>query len=322
MKAAEVTPPPEAPHRASSEAVPPVQTGGGPLPVRVENLVGRRFGRLTVESLNRTGGKTYWNVRCDCGALRVVRTGSLNSGQTKSCGCLARELLRARCLEDLTGRRFGRLRALSFVGGGPKPRWLAECDCGRLVVVRAASLRTGNTKSCGCLRQEKGRDRGFRDLSGMRFGRLLVVGFSRYDKRHARWRVRCDCGAELEPFGFSLQNGATQSCGCRQRELARARLFNPALSPEDRYRARSGALPGNQMGALSKEIRRRDGLTCIVCGATCCMLHVHHLESWAGAPELRFDPRNLVTLCRECHEQFHAAYGTDTGLDDLEDYLE
>ena len=29
--------------------------------------------------------------------------------------------------------------------------WLCQCDCGKEVIVRGASLTTGNTKSCGCL---------------------------------------------------------------------------------------------------------------------------------------------------------------------------
>ena len=60
---------------------------------------GQRYGRLCVESRDvragaATGGRrTMWICRCDCGAV-VSKTGhELASGDTKSCGCLKRELL-------------------------------------------------------------------------------------------------------------------------------------------------------------------------------------------------------------------------------------
>lgn len=63
-------------------------------------------------------------------------------------------------LIDLTGREFGRLtvveRAGSLVGhrGRKKPAWLCRCDCGEELPVRGDDLRSGNTKSCGCLLHE------------------------------------------------------------------------------------------------------------------------------------------------------------------------
>ena len=56
------------------------------------NLVGEKYGRLTVVELDRIQNrKTYWKCVCDCG-LTVIATGNnLRSGNTKSCGCLRRE---------------------------------------------------------------------------------------------------------------------------------------------------------------------------------------------------------------------------------------
>ena len=52
----------------------------------------------------------------------------------------------------LVGNRYKRLTVLSMT---KRDRWigaLCQCDCGNVLVVRAASLGTGNTKSCGCLK--------------------------------------------------------------------------------------------------------------------------------------------------------------------------
>lgn len=57
------------------------------------NLIGQRFGRLTVlskESMNKYR-KITWLCKCDCGREKIIVSGHLRSGHTKSCGCLAKE---------------------------------------------------------------------------------------------------------------------------------------------------------------------------------------------------------------------------------------
>lgn len=52
---------------------------------------------------------------------------------------------------DNTGLRFGRLVGVRRIGG---PIWLWQCDCGSLIERPAASVRFGNTSSCGCFRKD------------------------------------------------------------------------------------------------------------------------------------------------------------------------
>lgn len=52
---------------------------------------------------------------------------------------------------DLTNQVFGRLTVQSIASS---TSWTCVCQCGRSCVVPTASLRSGNTKSCGCLRNE------------------------------------------------------------------------------------------------------------------------------------------------------------------------
>lgn len=60
-------------------------------------------------------------------------------------------------LIDLTGQRFGRLAVIKRDGWNKRDSatWLCQCDCGEKVVVDGYNLRSGNTRSCGCLRKEK-----------------------------------------------------------------------------------------------------------------------------------------------------------------------
>lgn len=59
---------------------------------------------------------------------------------------------------EMTGKRFGRLTVLEECNEHTKHRQLVykcQCDCGNTVTVRGYKLRSGHTKSCGCLRHEK-----------------------------------------------------------------------------------------------------------------------------------------------------------------------
>lgn len=59
---------------------------------RLINLVGKKFGRLTVlERVEKGSIHSYWKCRCDCGNVIDVRGSCLREKQTKSCGCFRRE---------------------------------------------------------------------------------------------------------------------------------------------------------------------------------------------------------------------------------------
>lgn len=52
---------------------------------------------------------------------------------------------------DLTGQKFGRLTVEARAVGARESSWLCRCECGNQVTVRAGNLKSGNSKSCGCL---------------------------------------------------------------------------------------------------------------------------------------------------------------------------
>jgi hypothetical protein len=150
---------------------------------------------------------------------------------------------------DLTGKPFGRLRAMSYAGRPPgfrRSAWNCLCDpdlggCGRWTLVRSLDLTTGNSRSCGCFRFERLNqwvppDPGFRghpdyervmerhkgaefiDISGQTFGMLTVV--DRAENRilgktvHAMWNCICACGTPCVRYGAALRTGAVVSCSC------------------------------------------------------------------------------------------------------------
>ena len=133
------------------------------------DLTGKVFGRWTVlyRAEDRTTPKgtklAYWHCKCSCekGTEKDVNGDLLRNGNSKSCGCLAREVASKRNLKDLTGMKFGRLtvveRADDYVNNGKHyTRWKCVCDCGnpQIKIVTGGALKNGKVVSCGCYHDE------------------------------------------------------------------------------------------------------------------------------------------------------------------------
>ena len=76
---------------------------------------------------------------------------------------------------DLTGRQFEHFAVLGYAGTRKKSQlWHAKCECGALFVAHGSNLAKGSTKSCGCVKTCTPH----RDLTGLRFGKLLVKKYA------------------------------------------------------------------------------------------------------------------------------------------------
>lgn len=179
-----------------------------------------------------------------------------------------------------------------------------QCDCGNIAVVRQASLNT--TKSCGCARTEENKSRSA-DISGEKFNRLTAIS-----KEGKDWKCICECGAIVYTSVTKLRNNNTKSCGCLQREHAKASM-TAMLSEKrislgkdpDQPLSSDRQLLRSEFSFLAKEILKRDNYSCIWCSVTGKRLNIHHLVPWSVSEELRFDKQNLVALCEDCHKTVH-----------------
>lgn len=185
------------------------------------DLVGQRFGRLTVET--RSGHNKHkqilWKCVCDCGTIVEVRGDSLRTGHTTSCGCYNKEQVGKARRHNLLGQRRGRLTVLEEVGCDKhnQVQWLCVCDCGKHTTISTRDF--GHTVSCGCYNRERVSASHYKDLTNKRFGRLLVLEDVGRKRGAVLWKCRCDCGKTIATVGSSLLNGGTKSCGCYRNEL-------------------------------------------------------------------------------------------------------
>ena len=154
---------------------------------------------------------------------------------------------------DLTGERFGKLVVLSEAdrivtkSGELLRDFNCLCDCGNMKVIRYSDLTQGHTRSCGCSR---GRGRTV-DLSGQKFGRLLVVREVDHaqTKRHDRyWECLCECGKKVIARQNNLIYKNVRSCGCFKSE--KARIIN-AQKEKPKTSSPRINLIGNRYGLLT-----------------------------------------------------------------------
>jgi hypothetical protein len=183
---------------------------------RFIDFTGKRFGKLVV--IRRAdppdhirAKRTYWLCKCDCGNEKIIWGDSLRRETTKSCGCGKGRIV------DLTGKKFGKLKVIKR---GEKPKgvkngsvyWWCECECGKKINVISSALQAGDTTSCSCSREK--------DLSGQRFGKLIVIERNKKINGNLsdKWLCKCDCGKETIVKQSNLHSGHTCSCGCLNEE--------------------------------------------------------------------------------------------------------
>lgn len=298
------------------------------------DLTGQKFGRLTVlnkdEKSTKERDRVYWKCQCSCdmGNITSVSTCHLNSGHTKSCGCLRHKSPPA--FKDLAGQRFGRLvvreRAYPENNKYNETFYMCDCDCGNTVIVHAGRLRDGNTQSCGCYHKE------------------MVTGEKHWNWKGGNVEFDCEfCGTKIIRSRSQYNNGSEHHF----------------CSPQCHDKWRSENIRGDKiynykdgLHLLAKQIRQslsyrewrvkvfqKDSYTCLKCGSKVNnSFNAHHKKAFslileendittteeAFTCEELWDVNNGDTLCEECHmmgeEAFHTIYGTQNFTE--QDYYE
>lgn len=120
---------------------------------------------------------------------------------------------------DMIGKAYN---CWTVVGLSTTPGFVrCKCRCGTERDVNVALLKSGGSKSCGCMKTKKdGTPYAPRSVTkkveaGQRYGRLTVL--EKTDQRlggRVVWKCLCDCGNLAYVTASRLKNGATKSCGC------------------------------------------------------------------------------------------------------------
>ena len=170
------------------------------------NVVGKKFNKLTVLEEISKNGVIYCRCQCECGQEKIIKKWNITSNTTKSCG---------HCRNNIIGKKQGMLTVINEIDQKTKSGkkiYLCKCECGNQKLISLDSLNAG-TKSCGCLVKQKKYD----NMIGKKFGKLCVieeVAKTKYGQR--QFMCQCECGQEKIILGANLLYGESTSCGCNK----------------------------------------------------------------------------------------------------------
>lgn len=206
--------------------------------------------------------------------------------------------------KDLKGNIYGQLLVLEYSHTRlKKPYWLCRCECGIEQLIVSCYLESGRKTSCGCATISKKTI----NLVGKTFGKLTVIERSKERKLdRVTWLCSCDCGNTTLVASNCLKNGNVTSCGCMWRQRPKGELSHAWKGGVyiDNYSIRTSAIYKH----WRKSILERDNFTCKICNST-SSLEVHHISNFHKHVDLRFEEKNSITLCKNCHTTFHSKFG-------------
>ena len=119
-------------------------------------FIGTKINLLTATKFIGTeNGNAMFEFECECGNKTILPAYIVKSGGIKSCGCSRKEAM-CKKYEDVwssfIGTKINFLTATKFIGTkNEKAMFEFECECGNKIILSADTVKSGKTKSCGCI---------------------------------------------------------------------------------------------------------------------------------------------------------------------------
>jgi hypothetical protein len=290
---------------------------------RTKDLTGQVIaGQKIIKFDHVDDGRSYWTCECPrCQKHTIKSSNALKEMEKKgkitycdlSCGYRAEA-------EKSIGSTHNHLTVISI--NEPESARLkiimvnAVCICGQKIVESLTKITQGKRESCS---RQCNTIANYANLIGKKYGKLTVI--------HPKVAVRgepyegmvvlackCDCGGSTNGPPSKLAHGSISSCGCLLSE------YRSDFYGDKNPNWRDGSTEEIALARASQEytdwrsaVFKKDNYTCCTCKLKSPSdgsgFSAHHLYNFSTHKELRYDIDNGVTLCRQCHIDFHAKFG-------------
>jgi len=192
------------------------------------------------------------------------------------------------------------------------------CACGRSCLLSHEHVKKGGLCS-GCAYERNGRMKyTWEEIDEVlsERGITLFIEGETYLKTSVDYV--CYCGRKgRSTLSNLLRDGRCRNCINEENTGTNNANYDPSLTDEERENKRIDVV-GFQW---SKKIKDRDEYICQICEDNRDVV-AHHIYSYKEHKDKRIDLNNGVTLCRECHSDFHRHYGYgNNNLDQFLTYL-
>lgn len=169
------------------------------------------------------------------------------------------------------------------------------------------------------------------DLTGKRFGRLVVIrrNYPNGKRKEPKWLCKCDCDKEKIIYGVSLRVGHTQSCGCFNKECTKNRRTLPSgfanmrvMISNYKYEAKRRGYEYKLTEAQFAEITKQ---ACYYCGAKPNGVYkgkgMNGEYIYNGIDRVNnikgYEIRNVVSCCKRCNQAKN-----DSTLQEFKNWIE
>lgn len=184
-----------------------------------------------------------------------------------------------------------------------------RCSCGNTAKISFSAFKGGQRcRKCGSKKMANSQKHSYEFVKNYFESKGCKLLSKEYKNTHAKLDYICHCGSKASMSFGNFQAGYDCSNCKRLRFLgANNHNYNPGLSDYDRKEL---GRYEERYKAFRKTVYRRDRYSCVICGESKNNHMVaHHLDCYSNFPEKRTDPNNAVTLCEDCHKDFHGKYG-------------
>jgi hypothetical protein len=180
------------------------------------------------------------------------------------------------------------------------------CSCGNIATCSFRKFREGQRCfDCGEKKKKKRMRHSYEYVKEYFEKKGCILTSKEYIKGDEPLDYICSCGNKSKITFYSLHNGSKcNKCGVERTKGEKSVHWNPNLTDEDRISRRH--IPGYQDWVNS--IFVKDNYTCHKCSQHGGDLNAHHIYNYSTHKLLRTDKNNGLTLCKDCHTEFHSKY--------------
>lgn len=209
-----------------------------------------------------------------------------------------------------------------------------QCECGNIFETTLSLFQLSQNKGIcpECPKERKSRlktqEQFLKEVYDLVGNEYTILG--EYIKAKEKILIRHNCEIcesneyETTPNTFLDRGCRCPACAIINNSGVSSHYYNKNLTDEVREKRRSRLYGVNQTN-FRNSVFVRDNYSCQCCGNRSSIgnqvaLNAHHLNGYNWDEIHRFDINNGVTLCKDCHKEFHVIYGY--GNNTKEQYIE
>lgn len=266
---------------------------------------------------NKTPNYVKLNYKCKCGEIFTRDFAGMKAGHGL-CSTCGRIKGHGKRLSFEKQQKLIKDKGLEYVEGEIRNHdtsFLVKCSCGNtfnttLRIIKNSQLETMMCKECHLKRKSEQNRKPFHEVKEYLElkGCKLLSSEEEYFNGKSQITFIASCGhIHTTTVAIVLYHMKHFVCkDCKKQVCAKEKAYNwNGGYDNENIKFRKTY----EFKQWVKQVYKRDNYTCQCCGERGRKLNAHHLDSYNWCIDKRTDVNNGVTLCENCHNNFHNIYG-------------